>query len=48
MKSSLKKLFLNYLDKKGLQVVKKYKMPTEASTNEKKIPSPNQESAIEF
>ena len=37
MKSSLKKLFLNYLDKKGFQVVKKYKMPAEATINEKKI-----------
>jgi len=37
MKRSLKKLFLNYLDNKGLQVVKKYEMPAEASVNEKKI-----------
>ena len=37
MKSSLKKLFLDYLDRKGLQVVKKYEMPAEASNYEKKI-----------
>ena len=37
MKSLLKKLFLNYLDKKGLHIVKKYKMPAETTINEKKI-----------
>ena len=37
MKSSLKKLFLDYLNRKGLQVVKKYEMPAEASIYEKKI-----------
>lgn len=37
MNKSLKKIFFSYIDKKGLQLVKKYEMPAEASANEKKI-----------